>query len=152
MKSLEEIDFMRKAAPGPLYATCTLLKLGKRLVVTSVAIKDAEDDLIAAARSLAAREPGWRFVLVGGGRDEAALREAAAEVSKALEFKGYEHKMVWGEDGHSGRHGGSIFPESAKWVFRAAKVKPVKKATPKTPIYKYTEDSVRQKDVPMRPK
>ena len=41
------LDFMRKAAPGPLYATCTLLKLGKRLVVTSVAIKDAEDDLIA---------------------------------------------------------------------------------------------------------
>ena len=41
------LDFMRKAAPGPLYATCTLLKLGKRLVVTSVAIKDKEDDLIA---------------------------------------------------------------------------------------------------------
>jgi enterochelin esterase-like enzyme len=71
-----------------------------------------------------------------------------AEVSKALEFKGYEHKMVWGEDGHSGRHGGSIFPESAKWVFSTAKAKPVNKAPTKIPVYKYTEDSVRQKGVP----
>jgi enterochelin esterase-like enzyme len=71
-----------------------------------------------------------------------------AQLSKALKYKGYEHKMVWGEDGHSGRHGGSIFPESAQWIFSAAKVKPVKKAAPKIPVYKYTEDSEGQKNVP----
>jgi len=41
------LDFMRKAAPGPLFCTCTILKLGQRLVVTSVAIRDGEEDLIA---------------------------------------------------------------------------------------------------------
>lgn len=46
-----------------------------------------QHDLITAARSLAAREPGWRFVLVGGGRDEAALREAAAGC-EAIRFAG----------------------------------------------------------------
>ena len=41
------INFLRKPEPGALDATATILKLGKRLVVTSVAIKDKEDDLIA---------------------------------------------------------------------------------------------------------
>ncbi|MDE2680742.1 MAG: alpha/beta hydrolase-fold protein [Verrucomicrobiota bacterium] len=70
------------------------------------------------------------------------------QLSKALEFKGYEHKMVWGEEGHSGRHGGSIFPESAKWIFSAKKVKNVKEAVPKIPQYKHSKDSERQKGVP----
>jgi glycosyltransferase involved in cell wall biosynthesis len=34
-------------------------------------------DLIAAAKRLTDRQSGWRFVLVGGGRDEAVLRQAA---------------------------------------------------------------------------
>lgn len=41
------IDFMRKAEPGPLFCTCTILKLGKRLVVTAIAIRDAEEEMIA---------------------------------------------------------------------------------------------------------
>jgi uncharacterized protein (TIGR00369 family) len=41
------LDFMRKAAPGPLFCTCTILKLGARLVVTSIAIRDGEEELIA---------------------------------------------------------------------------------------------------------
>jgi uncharacterized protein (TIGR00369 family) len=41
------LDFMRKAEPGALFATCTILKLGQRLVVVSVAIRDREEELIA---------------------------------------------------------------------------------------------------------
>jgi uncharacterized protein (TIGR00369 family) len=41
------LDFMRKAAPGPIFCTCTILKLGARLVVTSIAIRDGEEELIA---------------------------------------------------------------------------------------------------------
>lgn len=71
-----------------------------------------------------------------------------AEVSAALKYKGYEHKMVWGDDGHSGRHGGSIFPESAKWIFTAPDVKNEEKAKPKIAEYKHTKDSERQDGVP----
>ena len=71
-----------------------------------------------------------------------------AEVSAALKYKGYEHKMVWGDDGHSGRHGGSIFPESAKWIFTAPDVKNEEKAKSKIAEYKHTKDSEYQDGVP----
>lgn len=47
-----------------------------------------QHDLIRAARILSAREPGWRFVLVGGGRDESALKQAAVGCS-AIQFVGH---------------------------------------------------------------
>ncbi|MBL69834.1 MAG: esterase [Verrucomicrobiales bacterium] len=56
--------------------------------------------------------------------------------------------MIWGDDGHSGRHGGAIFPESAKWIFSAAEVKNEIKPKPKIPEYKLTKYSERQKGVP----
>jgi len=71
-----------------------------------------------------------------------------AEVSAALKYKGYEHKMVWGDDGHSGRHGGSIFTESAKWIFTAPDVKNEEKVKPKISEYKHTKDSKQQEGVP----
>jgi len=71
-----------------------------------------------------------------------------AGVSAALRFKGYEHKMVWGDDGHSGRHGGAIFPESAKWIFSDQKVKDGMMDKPKIPEFKLTEDSKRHPNVP----
>jgi len=71
------------------------------------------------------------------------------EVSAALKYKDYQHKMVWGDDGHSGRHGGSIFPKSAKWIFTAPDIKNEEKAKPKIPEYKLTKDSERQEGVPL---
>lgn len=41
------LDFMRKAEPGPIFCTAKLLKLGRRLVVVSLAVTDSEDALIA---------------------------------------------------------------------------------------------------------
>ena len=71
------------------------------------------------------------------------------QVAKALEFKGYDHKVVWGDGGHSGRHGGSIFPDSAKWIY--ADPSPTKKfdpLAPDIPDYPFTADSKRQDAAP----
>ena len=43
------INFLRKPEPGALDATATILKLGKRLVVTDIAISDSGGDLVAHA-------------------------------------------------------------------------------------------------------
>ena len=71
------------------------------------------------------------------------------QVAKALEFKGYDHKIVWEDGGHSGRHGGEIFPDSAKWIytdpFPTQKFDPL---APDIPDYPFTADSERQDAVP----
>ena len=43
------INFLMKPEPGPLDATATILKLGKRLVVTDISIRDLRGDLVAQA-------------------------------------------------------------------------------------------------------
>jgi uncharacterized protein (TIGR00369 family) len=43
------INFLMKPKPGPLDATATILKLGKRLVVTDIAICDSGGELVAHA-------------------------------------------------------------------------------------------------------
>ena len=52
------INFMRKADPGPLEAHCTILKLGKRLMVFEASIFEAgESDVIAHATGTYAIPP-----------------------------------------------------------------------------------------------
>lgn len=43
------INFLMKPAPGPLNATAAILKMGKRLVVTDISIRDSQDELVAHA-------------------------------------------------------------------------------------------------------
>jgi uncharacterized protein (TIGR00369 family) len=43
------INFLMKPEPGPLDATATILKMGKRLVVTDIAIRDSGRQLVAHA-------------------------------------------------------------------------------------------------------
>lgn len=40
------------------------------------------------------------------------------QMEKALQFKEYDFKTVWGEGGHNGKHGGAIFPETMRWLWR----------------------------------
>ncbi|MBJ06684.1 MAG: esterase [Verrucomicrobiaceae bacterium] len=40
------------------------------------------------------------------------------QMEKALQFKKYDHRTVWGQGGHSGKHGGSIFPDTMRWLWR----------------------------------
>ena len=39
------------------------------------------------------------------------------QMEKALKYRDYDYKFVAGEEGHNGKHGGPIFPESLKWLW-----------------------------------
>jgi len=39
-------------------------------------------------------------------------------MASALNFSGYEYQFVFGTEGHTLRHGGAIFPESLRWLWR----------------------------------
>lgn len=43
---------------------------------------------------------------------------ANQQMAKALAFKDYDYKFVYGTGGHNGNHGGAIFPESLRWLWR----------------------------------
>ncbi len=40
-------------------------------------------------------------------------------MAKALDYAGYDHRFEFGVGGHSLRHGGAIFAESLRWLWRA---------------------------------
>ena len=40
------------------------------------------------------------------------------EMAAALKFAGYDHKFDFGDGGHSPKHGGSIFPDTLRWLWR----------------------------------
>jgi enterochelin esterase-like enzyme len=42
---------------------------------------------------------------------------ANLQMESALTYKGYDVKFVGGTEGHNGKHGGSILPESLKWLW-----------------------------------
>lgn len=39
-------------------------------------------------------------------------------MERALNFAGYEMNHVWGEGGHSGKHGSAIFPAAMRWLWK----------------------------------
>ena len=43
---------------------------------------------------------------------------ANQQMDAALRFKDYDSKFVMGVGGHSGNHGGSIFPDTLRWIWR----------------------------------
>jgi enterochelin esterase-like enzyme len=43
---------------------------------------------------------------------------ANRDMAAALNYKGYDYKFVMGDGKHSGRHGGAIFPETMRWLWR----------------------------------
>jgi enterochelin esterase-like enzyme len=40
------------------------------------------------------------------------------QMEAALKFSGYDYRYVWGDGAHNGKHGGAIFPESMRWLWR----------------------------------
>ena len=44
--------------------------------------------------------------------------KANETIESALSFSGYEVKHVFGEDGHNGKHGNSIFPDAMRWLWK----------------------------------
>ena len=43
---------------------------------------------------------------------------ANQDMAAALKFAGYDHRFILGDGGHSGRHGGAIFPDTLRWLWR----------------------------------
>jgi enterochelin esterase family protein len=43
---------------------------------------------------------------------------ANQEMAAALKWAGYDYKTEWGTEGHNGKHGGAILPESLRWLWR----------------------------------
>lgn len=43
---------------------------------------------------------------------------ANQQMQKSLAFMKYDYKFVMGTEGHNGKHGGAILPESLKWLWR----------------------------------
>lgn len=43
---------------------------------------------------------------------------ANLQMEKALAFAGYDYHFVMGTEGHNGKHGGAILPESLRWLWR----------------------------------
>ena len=44
--------------------------------------------------------------------------KANETMERALTFSGYEVQHVWGEGGHSGKQGTSIFPQAMRWLWK----------------------------------
>jgi enterochelin esterase-like enzyme len=42
---------------------------------------------------------------------------ANLQMESSLKFRGYDYKFVTGTGGHTGKHGGSILPESLRWLW-----------------------------------
>ncbi|MFM7214615.1 MAG: SMP-30/gluconolactonase/LRE family protein [Verrucomicrobiota bacterium] len=43
---------------------------------------------------------------------------ANQQMASALAFAGYDHRFVFGDGAHNGKHGGAILPESLRWLWR----------------------------------
>jgi enterochelin esterase-like enzyme len=43
---------------------------------------------------------------------------ANEEMAAALKFAGYDYKLVMGEGTHNTKHGGAIFPDTLRWLWR----------------------------------
>lgn len=44
--------------------------------------------------------------------------KANETMERSLMFAGYEVNHAWGEDGHNGKHGTSIFPQAMRWLWK----------------------------------
>ena len=44
--------------------------------------------------------------------------KANETMERALQFSGYEVNHVWGEDGHNGKQGTSLFPDAMRWLWK----------------------------------
>jgi len=43
---------------------------------------------------------------------------ANQQMASALAFAGYDHRFVFGDGAHNGKHGGAILPDSLRWLWR----------------------------------
>ena len=67
-----------------------------------------------------------RVFLQAGSNDFEVIPEAGdwylsnLEMEAALRFAQYDYKAVFGNGGHSGKHGGAILPDTLRWLWRSS--------------------------------
>jgi hypothetical protein len=49
---------------------------------------------------------------------------ANQEMAAALKFAKYDYQFVYGDGGHNLKHGGAIFPDTLRWLWRDVKLSP----------------------------
>lgn len=62
-------------------------------------------------------------VFLQGGRNDLDNQHgnwplANQQMAKALAFRNYDYRFVFGDGGHNGNHGGAILPDSLRWLWR----------------------------------
>jgi len=87
-----------------------------------------------AAEVRRAPRKALRVFLQTGGNDLDILFGnwvlANQAMASALAYRGYDHQLVIGEGGHSLAHGGAIFPDTLRWLWRdGAASNPAQKGT-----------------------
>jgi sugar lactone lactonase YvrE/enterochelin esterase-like enzyme len=70
------------------------------------------------------RQPKPIRVFLQAGRNDLNLRWgdwwlANLQMESALAFAGYDYKFVPGDEGHNGKHGGALLPETLRWIWPA---------------------------------
>ena len=58
---------------------------------------------------------------------------ANQDMLAALQLAGYDVKHEWGDGGHDGKHGGSIFPDAMRWLWRDYPAPSKKPFSPRLP-------------------
>jgi enterochelin esterase family protein len=56
---------------------------------------------------------------------------ANRDLAAALAFAGWDHKMVWGTEGHSGKHLATLLPDALRWLWRKDEALPAPAAEAK---------------------
>lgn len=59
---------------------------------------------------------------------------ANQDMADALRWAGYDYKFVSGTEGHNGKHGGAIFPDALRWLWRDWQTNSTIAATTATPF------------------
>jgi enterochelin esterase-like enzyme len=82
----------------------------------------AKSNYGAADAALLANRRKIRVFLQDGSNDLDNLHGnwplANQDMAAALKFAGWDYKFVFGDGAHSGKHGGSIFPDTMRWLWR----------------------------------
>lgn len=66
---------------------------------------------------------------------------ANQDMLTALTFSGYEVKHAWGDGGHSGPHGGAVFPDALRWLWKGYPAAPKAGVESKQPLLKLLDPS-----------
>jgi enterochelin esterase family protein len=78
-------------------------------------------DRVAAMVRAAPRKPLRVFLQTGVNDLDILFGDwplANRQFASALAYRGYDHQLVVGEGGHSLAHGGAIFPDTLRWLWR----------------------------------